>query len=310
MTKKTKRDVYAEVTDRIVAALEGGTKPWELPWVRSSAGVSNPISGTVYSGVNPWLLGLTMLEQGYTDPRFVTFNQAKKAGGTIRKGEKGSLIVYFRMLEVTDRKSGDMKKIPMLRMYSVFNLSQTQHINDDGAIVDGLPKYQLTVPEERPEVDVETGYAMAIALVEGIKADGLRWFHKGSRAYYQPSADAIAVPVASDFKSIAGYWATCMHEATHATGHSSRLDRQFGGRFGSDAYAFEELIAELGSAFACAHAGIESSLDNHASYLESWLRVLKKDKHAIFTAQREAKKACEWLIAHADQDFAAVAMAA
>jgi antirestriction protein ArdC len=269
-----KKDIYQTITDQIITALEQGAAPWVKPW--SNSGMPrNAISGREYSGINTVLLAMS----SYASPLWLTYNQAKAAGGQVRKGEHGTTVVFFKPLRISDANNPEAKEksIPLLRSFTVFNVQQ----------MDGLPeKYTLA---SKPQLDnfadnEEAEIYLGKAIIE----------HGKSKACFIPSADVIFMPNKIDFKSIPDYYATGLHELTHWTGHKSRLARDFSGRFGDSAYAFEELIAELGAAFLCAHCGIDGQLQ-HASYIQSWLKVLKSDKRAIFTAAAAARKASEFI---------------
>tara|TARA_R110000787_G_scaffold194096_1_gene305637 strand:- start:860 stop:1750 length:891 start_codon:yes stop_codon:yes gene_type:complete len=281
--KKTKkrRDLYKETTDAIVAAIEkaieeGKPLPWHKPWTGSEGGVM-PVSGATgkrYKGVNI----IRLWAAGYDDTRWFTYNGAKKAGGQVRKGEVSTPIVYFSFIEKKDEKTGKDKNIPILRAFSGFNYEQCEW------------------PEavEAEAVEAERGDNLKL-----LEATGLEVRHGGGRAYYNRASDYIKMPKLEKFKTEDDYWATMWHEATHATGHEDRLDRTFGKRFGDNAYAFEELVAELGAAFICAEIGVTPSAggrDDHAAYIQSWLKALKNDKRAIFTAAKKATQAAEWVI--------------
>lgn len=283
-----KKDVAAEVTARIVEALEAGTAPWVKPWksgVGPDAGFagfsipSNASTGRCYRGVNVLVLWAASMTKGYSDTRWLTFNQARDLGGSVRKGEKATPIVFWKWL-VKDENLPTERRIPMARTFSLFNVEQC----------DGL---ELEAPAPAPE-HVE-GAADAIAA-----RVGARVVRGGDVACFSPGADVITMPVADAFRSRADYDSTLCHELIHWTGAASRLDRKFGKRFGDDAYAAEELVAELGSAFLCARLGIAGQLQ-HASYLAHWAKVLRADKHAIFTAAREAEKAAALLLPEVEE---------
>jgi antirestriction protein ArdC len=276
-----KKDIYQEITDQIIAVLEQGAAPWVKPW--SSAGMPrNAVSGREYSGINTILLAMSP----YASPLWLTYNQAKTAGGQVRKGEHGTNIVFFKPFQVSDANNpdGPGKSIPLLRSFTVFNAQQ----------IDGLPeKFTLA---NKPQLDSFADNEQAETLLTQAIIE-----HGKGKACFIPSADVIYMPNKTDFKSISDYYATGLHELTHWTGHKSRLARDFNGRFGDSAYAFEELIAELGAAFLCAHCGIDGQLQ-HASYIQSWLKVLKNDKRAIFTAAAAARKASEFLAGKPEQE--------
>lgn len=278
-----KRDVAAEVTAKIVEALEAGTAPWVRPWTTTGAPSAtlprNAASGRLYRGINIILLWAAAFARGYSDPRWLTFNQAKALGGSVRKGERGTAIVFWKWI-VKDEGLATEKRIPMARTFTLFNVAQC----------DGLSLEAIAAPAAPPaHVD---GVADELAARAGAKV-----LRGGDVACYSPTLDEVRMPLASAFVDRGAYDATLLHELTHWTGHSKRLDRNFSAskRFGDDAYAVEELVAELGSAFLCARLGVEGKLQ-HAEYLGHWARVLRADKHAIFTAAREAEKAAGFLL--------------
>ena len=259
--------IAQSITDNVIKALEAGTAPWVKPW--NSNGIDapfNPISKRYYNGIN--FIQLSMMP-GSTH-NWVTYKQAQSVGAQVRKGSKGVQVIYFSPLEVKDKVSNEVKKIPMLKTYTVFNADQ----------VDGL---ELPAPTERTEIEVNESCEAFI------KSQRARIEFGGSRAFYVPSLDYIQLPELDQFKSTPDYYATALHELSHWTGHESRLNRDFKNRFGSEAYAFEELVAELGSAMLCAHLKIDGQLQ-HASYIDSWLKVLKDDSKNILKASAQAQK--------------------
>jgi len=280
----TRPSVYERVTEAIVAELQKGVAPWVKPWA-GAGNPSLPYNATTqrrYSGVNVLLLWDAALSHGYRSGAWITYRQARALGGHVKKGERGCAIVYASSVERSqeDDATGDEseKRISFLRSYSVFNVEQTQ----------GLPTqfYQVAVPKPLDDAleDVD-------AFIERIGAD-VR--HGGDRACYMPAYDAIQLPDPQSFESAAAYYATSLHEHAHLSGAKHRLNRDLTGRFGSGAYAAEELIAELTSAFLCAALSIPGQL-RHAEYLGSWLQLLGKDKRAIFTAASKATEAAQFL---------------
>ena len=284
------RDLYAEVTDRIVAALEHGTAPWVCPWRRDGDGgrQHNGASGHQYKGVNVILTGMS----GFATSRWYTFRQASDLGGSVRKGEKGITVIYWAFVDARLANQGkgandqgaepNARKIPFLKAYCVFNCEQ------------------ITWPEGSKHAIAEVGsndnadddnYEQ----VEGvITASGASISHLGTRAYYSPAEDRIVVPAKARFESASAYYSTMMHELAHWTGREGRLGRDLKGRFGSESYAAEELVAEMAAAFLSAELGIAGRLQ-HAEYIASWIKVLKGDKRAIFTAARLAQEAADYL---------------
>lgn len=281
--KKTpKRDIYAEVTAKIVAKLETGVVPWVRPW--HSAPQSAPMNGCTgasYRGVNILLLWL----EGYGDARWYSFRQAKTKGGSVRKGERGSWIVFYSQVEKKDdeRREGEEKDYyHMVKHYTVFNHAQIEW--DEAGGEEGKPV--------DPPPPLAEDLREAQALVDATQAR-ISW--GGSRACYSPQSDRIRMPEAEAFGSQQECMAVLLHELTHWTAHPSRLDRKLGKRFGDHAYAAEELIAEMGSAFLCAVTGVQGSLQ-HAEYLDHWIKVLKADKRAVFTAAAAAQRASDFLL--------------
>lgn len=278
-SNKPRIDVHQDVTDRIVAALEAGTRPWEKSWNGSSfAGSPLRATGQAYQGINVILLWLA----GRSQQSWFTYKQAEALKGQVRKGEKGTRIVFFKPLKIKDKATGDDKIIPLLKYYTVFNAEQ----------IDGLPdKFYAEKIEATSNPDSRID-----AIEDFIAATGAEIAHGGGRAFYQPGTDSIQLPSFEDFHTGEAYYATALHELAHWTGAKSRLDRDLRNSFGTKDYAREELVAELTAAFLCATLGISAEpRDDHAEYLASWLKVLKEDKRAIFKASTAANKAAAFL---------------
>lgn len=279
-----KRDLYQTITDQIVAKLEAGTLPWVKGWSTAGAGSMLPMNAVTerpYSGINV-LLYWASAECGWARPRFLTFKQAKDAGGHVRKGEKGMPLYFFKQLEVADKDAPEGKRtVPMLRQYTVFNVDQCDGLPD--RVVHGKPA---------PVRNMDERLALADQFVKATGAD----FREGAgKPCYVPSKDFITVPAFAAFKDVPEYYAATFHELVHWTGHASRLDRDMKGRFDTDAYAMEELVAELGAAFLCAEFGLDAAHDNQASYLAGWIKRLKADNRAIFTVSSRAQAAANFL---------------
>jgi antirestriction protein ArdC len=279
-------DLYTSVTNQIIAALEAGTPPWVCPWDRShgSAIPANLTTGRPYRGINVLLLNLQQIVGGYADNRWLTFQQASKLGGRIRRGESGTRIVFFKLLDRDDLAasappSAARKVIPLLRSFTVFNAAQA----------DGLPA-SLTAQEPAPEGWNPVAIADAL-----LSRSGAHIQHGGNRAFYSPGLDLIQLPPLSAFSAPASYYSTALHELTHWTGHTSRCDRLQSARQHIEAYAFEELVAEMGSAFLNARCGLAGTL-HHASYISDWLRALRNDRRLVFSAASMAQKAVDYLI--------------
>lgn len=281
-----KADLYAAVTDRIVAALEQGHIPWITPWTGSpeQAQPANLSSGHRYRGVNVLLLNMVQAAQAYPSNRWLTFQQARSLGGHVRKGERGTEVVFFKMLDLaqeggTISAEPSRKVVPLLRSFTVFNAAQ----------VDGLPPALVTTSAPVEPFDANEAAEALLA------ASGAVIRHGASSAFYRPADDLICLPDPQAFISPERYYGVALHELTHWTAHPSRCARVLSGRQHIEAYAFEELIAEMGSAFLCSHVGIHAELQ-HAAYIESWLKALRSDKRLIFSAASAAQKAVDFLV--------------
>lgn len=277
-------DLYQRITDRIIQALEQGTPPWVAPWQDRTALPSNLTTGKPYRGINILLLHFETLDRGYPDSRWLTLKQANDIGGRVKRGEHGAQIVFFKMQEIGEDRNdfseaGDEPKrvVPLLKQFTVFNASQ----------IDGLPERfeQRAVPAWQPIGEAE----------ELLMLSGATIRHGGNRAFYAPGEDLIQLPPQSWFPDAEGYYGVALHELSHWTGHPRRLARSLGRRHGIDAYAFEELVAEMGAAFLCAHCGLPGRLE-HASYIDSWLDALRRDKKLIFVAAGKAQAAADFVI--------------
>jgi antirestriction protein ArdC len=290
-TDKTARpDIYTSITNRIVEQLEAGTRPWLKPWnAEHAAGrISRPLrhNGQPYSGINVVVLWMTAEASGFVSPFWVTFKQALELGGNVKKGEHGSQVVYastFKKKDTDDAGEETEQEIPFLKQYTVFCADQCE----------GLPKhyYQLA---EQPKEKLER-IAAVDQFVANTKAE-VRY--GGNQAYYTLRDDRIQLPPFETFRDAESHAATIIHELTHWTRHPSRLNREDFGRkrWGDEGYAMEELVAELGAAFLCADLSITPEVrGDHASYIEHWLKVLKNDKRAIFSAASHASKAADYL---------------
>jgi antirestriction protein ArdC len=290
MQRTEQQDVHTRITNQIVSHLEKGVRPWVRPWnAEHAAGrITRPLrhNGKPYSGINVLSLWASAMAQNFAAPVWMTFKQASELDAHIRKGEKGSLVVYADSIKrkETDEKTGDEidREIPFLKGYTVFNVEQ----------IEGLPDvyYAKADPTLDPVTRIEHAEKFFAALGATIR-------HGGNRAFYSNAADVIQMPPFESFQDANSYYVTLAHECTHWTGSMTRLDRDFGGhRFGSEGYAVEELVAELGSAFLC--ADLELALEpreDHASYIAAWLKVLAADNRAVFTAAAHAQRAAEFI---------------
>jgi len=271
--------VYQMVTDEIIKKLEAGTIPWRKPW-RDTRAV-NWKTQKPYRGINALLL----------DPgEYLTFKQVQEAGGKVKKGAKYHIVVFWKWLEKKNEETGNLEKIPFLRYYRVFELSQ----------IEGLKSRRK---------DSETFYhdpiEAAEKIIEGYQYRPLITFAPG-RAYYNPQTDTISVPALSEYQQPEEYYSTLFHEAIHSTGHKTRLNRTTlteKTAFGSETYSKEELVAEIGAAMLCGTAGIENStLENSAAYIQSWLRVLKKDSRMVVMAAGQAQKAADYILGNQEPE--------
>src|SRR5579864_7026984 len=293
-TSTSQRDVYARVTAQIINAIENGVGTWRMPWHTSGRFAFSPInviSKKPYRGINTVCLWAAAQAKGYERGEWATYQQWLERGAQVRKGEKATLVVFWKFAhDRAERDSGDGDESPrsgsrllFTRGYSVFNAAQ----------VDGYT----------PEVDADMPMPERIAHADAFFSTiGATVRHGGNQAFYSPASDHIQMPPFAAFRDSIGYYSTLAHEHTHWTATAGRCDRQLGKRFGDAAYAAEELIAELGAAFTSAHLGLSTEpREDHAQYIQSWLKVLKADSRAIFTAASQAQKACDWLIQRAGE---------
>ena len=274
--KSTPPSLYATVTNAIIEEMEQGAVPWVKPWKNRASIPYNAVSQKEYSGMNVLLLWRYAFLYGYTTPAWATIRQINELGGRVKKGTHGAQIVFYTLREKEDEATGAVEKIPVLRSYHVFNIEQCE----------GLPARlysQVVLPVDFPAVQ------------ELLARVGAHVVHTGNEACFIPSLDRIHIPLPEQFSSPEHYFATLLHEHIHWSGDKKRLARDFGKRFGDHAYAAEELVAELGAAFLCAHFGIPGEL-RHAGYLQHWVSLMKEDKRAIFTAATQAQQASEYLL--------------
>jgi antirestriction protein ArdC len=277
-----KRDLYAEVSARIIAELEAGAATWIKTW-SATPGANTPcnaVTNRPYSGCNVILLWMARAA-GYRTPRFLTFKQATGLGGHVRKGERGTRVYFVKQLEVhNDADEAPARLVPMMREYTVFNVDQCEGLPD--SVTTGKPM-RARNPDTRDELADEFLCSTGADIREG-----------HGEAYFVPSRDFISMPAFEAFKGADHFYNVAFHELTHWTAHGSRLDRDLKNRFGSRNYAAEELIAELGAAFLCAEFGFDGDL-RHAGYIAHWIELLKADKRAFFTACSQASKAADYL---------------
>lgn len=294
-----KRNLYADVTARILAELERGAAPWVKPWSATPGQnvPQNAVTGRPYSGCNVLLLWIAR-DQGWRTPRFLTFKQAAEAGGSVRKGEHGTKVYFVKRLAVRDESAGEgedeTRLIPMMREYTVFNVDQC----------DGLPD-RVIAPKIKAARNPDVRDELADQFLASSGAD----IREGAgEAYYRPGSDYISMPAFEAFKNAHNFYATAFHELGHWTGHASRLGRlkEIAIRFGDQAYAAEELVAELCSAFLCAEFDFDGEL-RQAGYIANWIQLLKHDPRAFFTACSKAQAAADYLRGLALRDAIPVA---
>ena len=300
---ESRTNLYDEITNKIIAELEAGRVPWVQPWGTAAAKAplampKNASTARQYSGVNVLILWGAVIEHGFTGQSWLTFRQALSLGGHVRKGERGTTVVYADRFIPNDEKkraaeSGEeAQAIPFLKRFTVFNTDQCDELPDEIAIAAPPPPPGMIEPQ-----------------VEAlIKATGIDFRVGGNRAFYVPSEDYVQVPPPAAYFEPINWHRTALHELGHASGHSSRLDRDLSGAHGSKKYAFEELIAELCAAFSCASLGIVPTV-RHADYIGSWLSVLREDNRAIVRAASQATKAADLILSflpdeHAQREIA------
>ncbi|MGJ4929758.1 ArdC family protein [Bradyrhizobium sp. HKCCYLS2038] len=285
--------LYEEITSKIIGELEAGRVPWVQPWGTQAANAQlalprNATTGRAYTGINVLILWGGVIEYGFAGQSWLTFRQASSVGGHVRKGERGITVVYAdRFVPPDERQRArevgeEAQAIPFLKRFTVFNTDQC----------DGLPDDIATVAPPPPPGAIEP-------LVETLIANsGVDFRIGGHRAFYAPAEDFVQVPPPAAFFEPINWHRTALHELAHASGHSSRLNRDLSGRFGSSKYAFEELIAEIASAFSCAALGILPTV-RHADYIGAWLDVLREDNRAIVRAASQASRVADYLLGFA-----------
>ncbi|MDR6773328.1 zincin-like metallopeptidase domain-containing protein [Azospirillum sp. BE72] len=282
--------LYAEITARIIAELEAGRLPWVQPWGTPATSAPlglprNAATGRAYTGVNVLILWGAVVARGFSGQGWLTFRQALALGGHVRKGERGTTVVYAdRFIPDGERRrardTGDEPQaVPFLKRFTVFNCDQCEN----------LPEGIAVAPPPIPE-------GLILPRAEAlIRASGIEFRIGGTRAFYSPQHDYVQVPPPQAFFEPINWHRTALHEGAHATGHASRLNRDLSGSFGSRKYAFEELIAEISAAFLCAALGIVPTV-RHADYVGAWVEVLRGDDHAIVRAASQASKAADYLL--------------
>lgn len=283
-------DVYQKVTDRIIEKLQFGVVPWQRPWEMEVGAPANLVSKRPYRGMNIFLLS----SLGFGSPYFLSFKQVKELGGSIRKGEKASLVVFSKWIEAKDDKgnimvdeAGIVRRVPILKYYYVFNVLQCEKIPENK-----IPKHEVMERTFNPIKQAET--------IVKVMPKRPAILYEEKRAYYSPINDTVHMPKRELFHSDEELYSTLFHELVHATGHESRLKRSgiFDSTFyGDNQYSREELVAEMGAAFLCTMSGIENkTIDNSANYINSWLQRLKNDRKLVVIAAGSAQKACDFIL--------------
>ena len=276
-------DVYQIITDRLIAILEAGAVPWRKPWnYGDEIGPLNLVSRKHYQGINCFLLACTT----FSSPYWLTYRQAEQLGGNVRKGEKGSPVIFWKMYEKEDAAAEDGKKrLPILRYYTVFNVEQCENITS--------PEPNIATWHEHNPIEAAEAIQLAMPNRPTVEIGG-------ARACYSPLRDHVQIPELFRYECAEEYYCTLFHELAHATGHQSRLNRDSvtGKHFFGDAvYSREELVAEMTAAFLCGHCGIENAtIHNSAAYIQSWLKALRGDKRLAITAAAQAQKAADYIL--------------
>lgn len=277
-------NIYEMVNQRIIELLERGTVPWRKSWSAGSGMPKNLVSKKEYRGINVFLLSA----MSYSSPYFLTFNQAKSKGGSVRKGEKSCMVAFWKLMDRTgnDAEDGGVAngKIPLLRYYNVFNLEQCEGID---------------APEPEETVNEFTPIEKAEQIITGMP-NSPNIHYGGNRAFYRPSEDRVQMPHKHTFEHSEDFYAVLAHELSHSTGAKHRLARKEvmeRNAFGSNDYSAEELVAEFAASFLCAHAGISNeTLEQSASYIDGWLSVLKGDKKLLVIAAAQAQRAADYIL--------------
>jgi len=285
-------DVYQEVTDQMIAMIEAGARPWSKSWNGAlTPNIPLRSTGVPYRGINVLTLWVAAMTKGYASPHWLTFKQALALGGCVRKGEKGSTVVYANKIVVDDAQADQgsedgKRQVAFLKRYTVFNTEQIDGI--EAKYPAPAPIITATNPEER-DAELDALFSRVPVTLE----------HHGAQPYYQPSSDHVVMPAFTDFHTSDDYYSTLAHEFCHATGHIDRLARPTLLSTKREDYAREELVAELGAAFVSGAIGIKlHDREDHAAYLASWLQALRSDKRCIFTAATQAQAAADWLLSH------------
>jgi antirestriction protein ArdC len=289
-TNEARTSLYDEITGKIIAELEAGRVPWVQPWGTTAAKAplampKNALTGRQYSGVNILILWGAVIASGFAGQSWLTFRQTLSLGGHVRKGERGTTVVYADRFLPDDEKrranetGAEAQTVPFLKRFTVFNTDQCDGLASEIATAAPAPPAGLIEPK----------------VEDLIKATGIDFRIGGNRAFYAPAKDYVQVPPPQAYFEPINWHRTALHELAHASGHSTRLDRDLSGSYGTKKYAFEELIAEISAAFSCASLGIVPTV-RHADYIGSWLDVLREDNRAIARAASQASKVTDYLL--------------
>ena len=280
--------IYQEVTNSIIEQLEKGAAPWIKPWSADSTADKNIVSQKPYAGINRLILGMSSMCQSFNTPVWGSFKQWQALGASVRKGEKGTKIIFYSPVTKENKATGDSETYNLIKAYFVFNASQ----------VDGIE----IAPVSSPDIPFDSIYEAE----QRIAKTGAIISHGGDAAFYSPSHDKIQLPNKTTFQDAGSYYATAFHELTHWTSAKTRLDRTLGTKFGNPEYAFEELVAEMGAAFLCQDYRIKGEL-RHAGYIQNWLKACRADDKAIFKASALAQKAANYINLLDEQSLAIAA---
>jgi antirestriction protein ArdC len=280
--------IYHEVTNSIIEQLEKGAAPWIKPWSADSTADKNIVSQKPYAGINRLILGMSSMCQSFNTPVWGSFKQWQALGASVRKGEKGTKIIFYSPVTKENKATGDSETYNLIKAYFVFNASQ----------VDGIEITPVSVPD--------TPFNSIYEAEQRIAKTGAIISHGGDAAFFSPSLDKIQLPNKVTFQDAGSYYATAFHELTHWTSAKTRLDRTLGTKFGNPEYAFEELVAEMGAAFLCQDYRIKGEL-RHAGYIQHWLKACRSDDKAIFKASALAQKAANYINLLDEQSLAIAA---
>lgn len=277
--------VFGIVTEKILDALDRGVVPWARPW--AAPGAHKNLALRPYRGVNQFLLDIVAETKGYESPYWGTFNQVKKYGGTVTKGEKGTLVIFWKPFFEEDEKTGEQKVAGrMLRYYNVFNVAQTTGMDWEApepvAAPDPLEEGDRIIRDMPNRPDVSIGAF--------------------DQAYYSPGADRVVLPALDQYEEAQAFYRVAFHELVHSTGHKSRLDRDLSGKFGTGPYAGEELVAEIGAAMLCAVSGVSAEVETSAAYVANWRQALSDDPQLIVQAAAKAQKAADYILGTTFED--------